>query len=147
MRLEASGLADLKSLRARQVNRSLRLLRASARVVRPQLELEIARDPADNRFLERAEAAKADYLVTGNKRHFPKEWCQTLVGNARESLEWVVPGLRRRRLPTHRKARDERGSQGFNRSSYSDGFSDISSGQRWAPWRTRKISTVLPAMQ
>ena len=71
----------------RQVNRSLRLLRASARIVRPQRELKIARDPADNRFLECAEAAKADYLVTGNKRHFQKQWRQTRVVKARELLE------------------------------------------------------------
>jgi putative PIN family toxin of toxin-antitoxin system len=29
---------------------------------------------ADNRFLECAEAAQADYLVTSNQRHFPKAW-------------------------------------------------------------------------
>jgi uncharacterized protein len=79
----------------RQVARSLRLIRASARIVRPQHELVITRDPADNRFLECAEAARADYLVTGNKRHFPKSWRQTLVVNARELVEWVAPDLQR----------------------------------------------------
>ena len=29
-------------------------------------------DEADNRFLECAEAARADFLGTGGKRHFPK---------------------------------------------------------------------------
>jgi predicted nucleic acid-binding protein len=55
----------------------------------------VTRDPADNRFIECAEGAKADYLVTGNKRHFPKRWRQTTVVNARELLEWVVPELQR----------------------------------------------------
>jgi len=63
----------------RQLAKSLRLIRASARIVRPQHELMVTHDPADNRFLECAEASRADYLVTGNKRHFPKSWRQTLV--------------------------------------------------------------------
>lgn len=80
---------------ARQVGRSLRLLRKAARMVRPRHRLEVTRDPADDRFLECAEASKADYLVTGNKRHFPKQWRQTQVVHARELIEFVVPELRR----------------------------------------------------
>lgn len=79
----------------RQVARSLRLIRASARIVHPRNESAVTRDPADNRFLECAEAARADFLVTGNKRHFPKSWRQTLVVNARELAEWVAPDLQR----------------------------------------------------
>jgi len=78
-----------------QVRRTLGLLRAAARIVRPYRELKVTRDPADNRFLECAEAGKADYLVTGNKRHFPGKWRQTEIVNSRELLEWVVPLLRR----------------------------------------------------
>ncbi len=83
------------AIKPRQVTRSMRMIRIAARVVRPPRALKVALDPADNRFLECAEAAKADYLVTGNKRHFPKQWRQTLVVNARELLEWVIPELRR----------------------------------------------------
>jgi putative PIN family toxin of toxin-antitoxin system len=79
----------------RHVGRSLRLLRNLAWVVRPRHRLEVTHDPADSRFLECADAFKADYLVTGNKRHFPKQWRQTQVVNARELIEWVVPELRR----------------------------------------------------
>jgi putative PIN family toxin of toxin-antitoxin system len=75
------------------VSRSLRLVRAAARVVAPYGRLNVAREPGDNRFLECAEAAKADYLVTGNKRHFPKQWRQTLIVNARELLEWTIPEM------------------------------------------------------
>jgi uncharacterized protein len=82
-------------LTARQVNRSLRLIRAAARIVTPHRKLNIARDPDDNRFLECAEAAKADYLVTGNQRHFPKADRQTQIVNARELLEWIIPELQR----------------------------------------------------
>jgi putative PIN family toxin of toxin-antitoxin system len=82
-------------LSSRQVSRTMRLLRDASQIVTPHRELTFTRDPADNRFLECAETAKADYLVTGNKRHFPKQWRQTLVVNARELLEWIIPDLRR----------------------------------------------------
>jgi uncharacterized protein len=82
-------------LTTRQVSRSLRLIRAAARTVTPHRALNIARDSADNRFLECAEAAKAGYLVTGNQRHFPKAWRQTQIVNARELLEWIIPDLQR----------------------------------------------------
>jgi putative PIN family toxin of toxin-antitoxin system len=81
-------------LKPRSVSRSLLLLRTEARVVAPYRQLNVARDPGDNRFLECADTAKADYLVTGNKRHFPKQWRQTLIVNARELLEWTIPEMR-----------------------------------------------------
>ncbi len=56
-------------------------------------KVSISPDPADNRFLECAEAAQADYLVTGNKRHFPERWGKTVVVNARELLEMISPKL------------------------------------------------------
>ena len=80
---------------AKQVSRSMRLIRVAARIVRPQHELKVTLHPADDRFLECADVARADYLVTGNKRHFPKSWRQTLIVNARELLEWIAPDLRR----------------------------------------------------
>ena len=80
---------------AKQVARSMRLIRVAARIVRPQHELKVTPYPADDRFLECADVARADYLVTGNKRHFPKSWRQTLIVNARELLEWIAPDLRR----------------------------------------------------
>ena len=81
-------------LKPRSVSRSLLLVRTAARIVAPYGQINVARDPGDNRFLECAETAKADYLVTGNKRHFPKQWRQTLVVNARELLEWTIPEMR-----------------------------------------------------
>lgn len=48
----------------------------------------------DNRFLECAEAAAADYLVTGNRRHFPRRYKATEVVTPRQFLEIVkaLPG-------------------------------------------------------
>jgi predicted nucleic acid-binding protein len=40
-------------------------------MVRPPQRVTTASDEPDNRFLECAQKARADYLVTGNKRHFP----------------------------------------------------------------------------
>ena len=60
-------------IKPRQVSQSIRLIRKAARIVSPGRELTATHDPADNRFLECAAASKADYLVTGNKRHFPTE--------------------------------------------------------------------------
>jgi putative PIN family toxin of toxin-antitoxin system len=79
----------------KRLARSMGLVRAAAQIVRPSRRLTIAHDPADNRFLECAEAARADYLVTGNKRHFPLRWRQTSVVNARELIEWIAADLRR----------------------------------------------------
>lgn len=55
-------------------------------VVVPSLRLTACSDEPDNRFLECADAAAADYLVTGNKRHFPDHWKSTRVVNARDFL-------------------------------------------------------------
>lgn len=37
--------------------------------------------------------AGADYLVTGNQRHFPKFWKKTKVITLRELIEIVAPHL------------------------------------------------------
>ena len=44
-------------------------------------------------FLECADAARADYLVTGNQRHFPRFWKQTKVITSREFIGVVAPHL------------------------------------------------------
>lgn len=75
------------------ISDSLKLIERHARLVRPKNVLAVANDPADNKFLECAEAAKADYLVTGNKRHFPSGWKTTRVVNARELLNLIVPNV------------------------------------------------------
>ena len=50
-------------------------------------------DPADNIFIECADAARADYLITGNQRHFPKFWKNTKVISSREFLDVITPHL------------------------------------------------------
>jgi predicted nucleic acid-binding protein len=36
----------------------------------PDVSGPVSSDPADTKFLHCAQAAQADYIVTGNKRHF-----------------------------------------------------------------------------
>ena len=72
----------------------LDLLKSRSLLVTPSRRLEVTPDPDDNIFLECAEEARADYLVTGNKRHFPRFWKFTKIVNARELLDLVAPHLR-----------------------------------------------------
>jgi uncharacterized protein len=71
----------------------LQLLRNRAHRVSPTRRLRVAPDPDDNVFLECADAARADYLVTGNTRHFPKFWKKTKVITSREFITIVSPHL------------------------------------------------------
>ena len=78
-----------------KLDASLQLIRSRARKVRPRSRVTSAADPGDNKFLECAEECGAHYLVTGNKRHFPRQWGVTEVVNARELIEIVTPDLKR----------------------------------------------------
>jgi putative PIN family toxin of toxin-antitoxin system len=71
----------------------LQLLENRAYFVAPSCALQVTSDPADNIFLECADAARADYLITGNQRHFPKFWKKTKIINAREFIGIVGPHL------------------------------------------------------
>jgi uncharacterized protein len=72
-----------------EISHFLDRLRQSSTVINPTQQVSESPDEADNRFLECAEAAGADFLVTGNKRHFPESWNRTRVVNARELLGLV----------------------------------------------------------
>jgi putative PIN family toxin of toxin-antitoxin system len=54
----------------RKVNRLLRDLTHAATMITPDRRISASPDESDNRFLECAHTSGADYLVTGNKRHF-----------------------------------------------------------------------------
>ena len=71
----------------------LQLIRAHAHSVKASRALQVTKDPDDNRFLECADAARADYLVTGNQRHFPRFWKKTKVITSREFIGIVAPHL------------------------------------------------------
>ena len=53
------------------VARSLAVIRKTSRLIRPTRKLIVVEDEPDNRFLECAAAASADFIITGNARHCP----------------------------------------------------------------------------
>ena len=57
-----------------RLRRSIRDLRRCIQLVRPSRKLKVTPDPDDNAVLECALEARADFLVTGNLRDFPKQF-------------------------------------------------------------------------
>jgi len=51
--------------------------------------LNISEDPDDNRIYECADAALADYIVTGNTKHFKKPYKATKIISARQLVELI----------------------------------------------------------
>jgi len=78
-----------------RVSAALRSIEEAAILLHPDKSVQAAKDPDDDKFLECAAEAKADYLVTGNKKHFPEQWQQTRIVNAREFLQETTPELQR----------------------------------------------------
>ena len=93
--IEYEGVLSRRKFRIdkERVNQSMDLIRRVAVVITPSETVSASSDEPDNRFLECAQEAKADYLVTGNRRHFAKRRKDTGVVNAREFLELVVTQL------------------------------------------------------
>ena len=71
----------------------LQLIKNHSHTVVPTRQLEATTDPDDNIFLECADAARADYLVTGNPKHFPRFWKKTKVVTPREFVSLAAPHL------------------------------------------------------
>jgi predicted nucleic acid-binding protein len=71
----------------------MRLITSKTALVSPTTTVTAATDPDDNMFLECAEEAEANYLVTGNKKHFPAKWKQTKVVSGREMMTLMLRGL------------------------------------------------------
>ncbi len=62
---------------------------ATAFRIEPAPTCAACSDPDDNLLLDCALAAEAQYVVTGNLRHFPEEWEGIKVINARAFLEII----------------------------------------------------------
>ena len=91
---EYSEVLGRRELRIRKGLRQqmLQLIKNHSYTVVPTRRLHVTSDPDDNMFLECAEAAHADYLVTGNQRHFPEQWKKTRVIGVREFIEILIQG-------------------------------------------------------
>jgi putative PIN family toxin of toxin-antitoxin system len=69
----------------------LAMFRSQGEQFLPDVSAAVSADPGDTKFLHCAEAAQADYLVTGNKRHFPEaSHGMTRVVNAGELLDRIT---------------------------------------------------------
>ena len=80
---------------SKKVTQLIRLIKRKAKRVKPIRTLSVSADPDDNRFIECAETAEADYLVTGNLRHYPPKYKKTKVVSARQLIEIITPELKR----------------------------------------------------
>ncbi|MCX6625613.1 MAG: putative toxin-antitoxin system toxin component, PIN family [Acidobacteria bacterium] len=65
----------------------LDLIEGQATMVKPTRCLTISNHDSDNRFYECADAGGADYIVTGNSRHFTKPHKNTRIITGRQLLE------------------------------------------------------------
>lgn len=71
----------------------IQLVKGRSHPVGSVRRLNVALDPGDNKFLECADTARADYLITGNLKHFPKFWKKTKVISSNEFMSIVAPHL------------------------------------------------------
>lgn len=62
-------------------------------LIEPSRSLDVTGDPDDNKFMECADAPRADYLITGNQRHFPEFWKNTKIIAAREFVRLAAPHM------------------------------------------------------
>lgn len=72
-----------------KISESLRQIRQNSTLITPDFTLAVSPDESDNRFLECAESAGVDFLVTGNLRHYPTDWKSTRIVGARELIESI----------------------------------------------------------
>ena len=66
-------------------------VREKAFWVRPTEKVQACRDPDDDIFLECAQAAHADFVVTGNLKDFPTSWEGTRIVPPRWLLDSKLP--------------------------------------------------------
>jgi putative PIN family toxin of toxin-antitoxin system len=69
------------------IDETLRAIREKGIWVRPTERIRACSDPDDDIFLECATAAEADYLATGNFKHFPVAWGKTKIVTPRHLLD------------------------------------------------------------
>ena len=91
-------------LAPRRIAQSLAVIRKTSLLVRPARTVTVIKhDDPDNRLLECAHAACADYLVTGNTRHFPKAFGMTAIVTPKQFIDVVLPLLAKLRNKNNRR--------------------------------------------
>jgi len=89
---EVLGRGKFKGLNQVKTRRLLLKIKKDAKFVKPRVSVDvIKRDPEDNKFLECALEAKADYLITGNTKHFSfKKFRNTFIVTPRDFLDIIA---------------------------------------------------------
>jgi uncharacterized protein len=80
-------------LAPQRIARSLSVIRKTSLLVKPARTVTVIKDDPDNRFLECAHASSADYLVTGNTKHFPKTFERTAIVTPKQLIDALLPLL------------------------------------------------------
>ena len=73
-----------------EIDDVLKTVREQGLWVKPTDKVHGCEDADDDIFLECAEAADAQYIVTGNTKHFPSSWGSTRIVTPREFLDLTV---------------------------------------------------------
>lgn len=74
-------------LQPKHIDAALASIRKVAHLVEPIQTLSVSIHESDNRFLECADSAEANYIVTGNRRHFPARHKDTRIVSGRQFLD------------------------------------------------------------
>jgi uncharacterized protein len=76
---------------ADEVAALLAMFRGRGELIVPNAVIAASVDPGGTKFLQCAQTAQADYLITGNRRHFPESsYGVSRVVNAGELLDWIA---------------------------------------------------------
>lgn len=74
-----------------EIQSLLDLVRERGELIRPTRIAPTSPDPDDDKFIACAKSAKAEFLVTGNKRHYHQKWLAgTKLVNARELAQRIA---------------------------------------------------------
>jgi putative PIN family toxin of toxin-antitoxin system len=88
----------LRKLDQVSINKFLSMMGKKALTVKPRVSVNtVALDPADNKLLECALESEADYLITGNTRHFPfKKIQETQIISPRDFIDLLGEAISQR---------------------------------------------------
>ena len=89
---EVSGRAKFAGLNPGRVVHLLTVIAEEATLARPAIRLPESPDESDNHHYECAAAAEADYIFTGNTRHFEKSYKTTKIITPRQFLTLPTAG-------------------------------------------------------
>jgi uncharacterized protein len=74
-----------------EINALLGMFLSKGELIRPEQSPLTSPDPQDSKFIDCAHAAQADFIVTGNKKHFPDApYGPTLVVSAGQLLDRIT---------------------------------------------------------